>query len=145
MLMKMGMQMSFYWGKSATLLFSGWPNGSLGMYFLALFFVFFIAAGVEVISIITTSVARPGPTTNSKSIPNAVARSCVYVFQMALAYMVMLSVMSFNGGVFVVAVIGHGVGHFIAKSCARVLNKGREDVLAENNGGVVEMPKESSV
>ncbi|WJX76534.1 hypothetical protein P8452_59943 [Trifolium repens] len=48
--MMMNMQMSFYWGRKATVLFSGWPNNNLGMYILAILFVFFLAMAAEVLS-----------------------------------------------------------------------------------------------
>uniref|UniRef100_A0A7N0UAA8 Copper transport protein n=1 Tax=Kalanchoe fedtschenkoi TaxID=63787 RepID=A0A7N0UAA8_KALFE len=103
--MMRGMQMSFYWGKPMTLLFSGWPDGSLGMYWLALFFVFFLAMAVEALSVLTSAAKR------ANSIP----------------------LMSFNGGVFVAAVVGHGVGHFVADRVRRSLMKGK--VLTATNGG----------
>ncbi|KAL9680425.1 hypothetical protein QQ045_018304 [Rhodiola kirilowii] len=121
----MTMQMSFYWGKYATILFSGWPNRSLSMYLLALFFIFFLAAGVEVLKILTSATTKP----------HVIIQSCVYVFQMALAYMVMLSVMSFNSGVFLAAVIGHGAGHCIVKSRARVVMMKGEVLEAGHGGG----------
>ncbi|KAI3474154.1 hypothetical protein Pfo_028942 [Paulownia fortunei] len=45
----------------------------------------------------------------------ALIHAVVFGARMALAYLIMLSVMSFNLGVFVVAVAGHAVGCFIVK------------------------------
>ncbi|KAL2486428.1 Copper transporter 6 [Abeliophyllum distichum] len=48
-------------------------------------------------------------------------QTLMYAIRIALAYIVMLAVMSFNGGVFLVAVAGHTVGFFVFGS--RVFKK----------------------
>ncbi|KAG6697515.1 hypothetical protein I3842_09G205000 [Carya illinoinensis] len=106
------MHMSFYWGKDATILFSGWPNQDLGMYVLALLCVFSLAVAIEVLSILPA--IKPGHI----PIAGRMIQATVYAFRMALAYLVMLSVMSFNLGIFVAAVGGHAVGFFLAKTPA---------------------------
>ncbi|KAL7169740.1 hypothetical protein ACSBR2_034722 [Camellia fascicularis] len=107
--MDMVMHMSFYWGKDVIVLFQGWPNDSLGMYILALFFVFLLAAATEVLSISHT--VKPG----KSPMISGLTQAFVHALRMALAYMVMLSVMSFNLGIFIVAVVGHTVGFFFVK------------------------------
>ncbi|GAY49806.1 hypothetical protein CUMW_121900 [Citrus unshiu] len=109
--MGMMMHMTFYWGKDVLVLFSGWPERSLGMYILALIFVFLLGFAVEVLSISPRLVG-------SNSMAALLIQACVYVVRMALAYMVMLSVMSFNLGVFIVAVAGHGAGFLLVKARA---------------------------
>ncbi|CAN1142479.1 Copper transporter 6 [Linum perenne] len=104
--MMMMMHTSFFWGKDVIVLFSGWPNHSLPMYILACFFVFFLAASIEVISLLV-KMWTPWP----------VVEACIYAVRMAVAYMVMLSVMSFNVGIFIAAVIGHSFGMFVVKVC----------------------------
>lgn len=106
----MVMHMSFFWGKDPTVLFEGWPNGRLGMYVLALVFVFFLALAVELLSL-SPSLAKAG----ASPVLTSLTHSAVYAVHIALAYMVMLSVMSFNLGIFIVAVAGHTVGHFLVK------------------------------
>ncbi|KAI6698265.1 hypothetical protein NL676_018384 [Syzygium grande] len=106
------MQMSFYWGKDAIILFSGWPEQRLGMYVLALFFIFLLALTVEVLSV------SPDVKTGMNPMVGGATQASVYGLKMALAYMVMLSVMSFNVGVFIAAVIGHAFGFFLVKSRA---------------------------
>ncbi|KAF5476176.1 hypothetical protein F2P56_007911 [Juglans regia] len=103
------MHMSFYWGKDAIVLFSGWPNQDLGMYVLALLSVFSLAVAVEVLSILPA--VKPG----HKPIAGGLIQATVYAFRMGLAYLVMLSVMSFNLGIFIAAVGGHAVGFFLVK------------------------------
>ncbi|MED6115350.1 hypothetical protein PIB30_089631 [Stylosanthes scabra] len=107
--MDMNMQMSFYWGKHGTVLFSGWPNHSAGMYTLALFFVFFLSLGIEILS------NQPPIRHGAKPALGVVVQASVYFFRISFLYLVMLAVMSFNGGIFIAAVLGHSLGFFLAK------------------------------
>ncbi|CAN0840892.1 Copper transporter 6 [Linum grandiflorum] len=97
------MHSSLFWGRDAIVLFPRWPDHSLPMYILACFFVFFMAASLELL----VSLKLPSP--------RPVVEACVYGLRMAVAYLVMLSVMSFNVGIFLAAVLGHSVGMFAAK------------------------------
>ena len=45
-------------------------------------------------------------------------QTCIYALRMGLVYLVMLSVMSYNLGVFIVAVAGHAAGFFLVKARA---------------------------
>ncbi|CAK9151420.1 unnamed protein product [Ilex paraguariensis] len=105
----MVMHMSFFWGKDVTILFQGWPDNNLGMYILALAFVFFLSAAVEILSV--SPIVKMG----TSPVVGGLTQASVYAIRMALAYMVMLSVMSFNLGVFIVAVAGHAFGLFVVK------------------------------
>ncbi|KAM0952146.1 putative Ctr copper transporter [Dioscorea sansibarensis] len=95
------MHMTFYWGKNSAILFTGWPGTSTGMYVLALVLVFVLAVLVEWLGHCRV-VAGHG-----------LVRTAVHTVRVGLAYMVMLALMSFNVGVFIVAVVGHGVGFLI--------------------------------
>lgn len=120
--MPMEMQMSFYWGKQATVLFSGWPNNSVGMYILALFFVFFLAITTEILS------NQPLVKRGTSPLKGGLILASVHFFRTGLAYLVMLAVMSFNVGIFIAAVAGHTLGFFIAKSRAiAVANKENQE------------------
>lgn len=110
--------MSFYWGKDAIVLFSGWPDQDLGIYVLALLFVFLLAIGYEALSIL------PAVKSGYKPVVDGLIQATVYAFRMGLAYLVMLSVMSFNLGIFVAAVGGHTIGFFLVKT--RALAKAAE-------------------
>lgn len=115
------MHESFFWGKDVTLLFSGWPDNNLGMYVLALVFVFFLAFAIEILSV-TPAVKRP-----TTPAVGALAQTGVYALRIALAYLVMLSIMSFNIGVFIVAVGGHAFGYFAVKF--RALRQSASDTV----------------
>nr|XP_043610736.1 copper transporter 6-like [Erigeron canadensis] len=101
------MHMTFFWGKNGEILFSGWPGTSSGMYALVLIFVFLLAFLVEFLS--HTNLARNG----SGRVTVGLLQTLIHTIRAALAYMVMLAVMSFNGGVFLMAVAGHALGFLV--------------------------------
>ncbi|XP_057984116.1 copper transporter 4-like [Malania oleifera] len=98
------MHMTFFWGKSAEVLFSGWPGTSSVMYAVALIFVFAMAVLVEWLS--HCRLIKPG----ANAVAAGLFRTALYAVRSGLSYMVMLAVMSYNGGVFLAAVAGHAVG-----------------------------------
>ncbi|KAJ7950231.1 putative Copper transporter [Quillaja saponaria] len=108
--MMMMMHMNFYWGKDAIVLFSGWPNHNLGMYVLAIFFVFLLSAAAEFLSVRPVVVKR-----GTNPVLGGLTQAGIYAFRISFLYLVMLSVMSFNLGIFIAAVVGHTVGFFIVK------------------------------
>ncbi|CAI0540273.1 unnamed protein product [Linum tenue] len=117
---KMMMHMTFYWGKDALILFSGWPGARTEMYVLALVFVFLLAFLVEWLSgcrLIRKDAGRVGA---------GLIQTAMHGVRAGLAYMVMLAVMSFNGGVFLAAVAGHAVGFLVFGS--RVFKKDDDGV-----------------
>ncbi|XP_065869385.1 copper transporter 1-like [Euphorbia lathyris] len=104
---KMMMHMTFYWGKDALILFSGWPGTRSGMYVLALILVFVLSFLVEFLS--QCQIIKPG----SSDFTAGVIQTLMHALRVGLAYMVMLAIMSFNGGVFLVAVAGHTLGFLL--------------------------------
>ncbi|TKY67397.1 Copper transporter 6 [Spatholobus suberectus] len=106
--MMMMMHMTFFWGKDADILFNNWPGGKSGMYALALVFVFVMAVFVELLS--HTRFIKPG----SNHVVAGLIKTLLHVLRIGLAYLVMLALMSFNGGVFLVAVLGHALGFFLS-------------------------------
>lgn len=118
--------MTFFWGKNSLILFTGWPGTRTGMYVLALVVVFLLAVMVEWISHyrrIRKLVQR------GDNVSGGVIRTVVHGIRMGLCYLDMLAVMSFNGGVFIVAVAGHAFGFFLFGS--RVFDK--SDDLKKDN------------
>ncbi|KAK9755679.1 hypothetical protein RND81_01G042900 [Saponaria officinalis] len=111
----MMMHMTFYWGHKAQILFSGWPGSSTGMYVLALFVVFLLAVMIEWVS--------RSRITKRNDVVSGVLLTLLHALRVGLAYLVMLALMSFNVGVFIVAVVGHAVGFLVFGT--RVFGSGR--------------------
>lgn len=112
----MVMHMSFSWGKNVNILFTDWPGyNSSGMYVLALFVVFVLAMIVEWLS--HSNIIKQG----SNHVVAGFIQTLMHAIRVALAYIVMLAVMSFNGDVLLVAVTGHSLGFLIFGS--RVFTK----------------------
>ncbi|GAV80567.1 Ctr domain-containing protein, partial [Cephalotus follicularis] len=111
-LMMMMMHMTFFWGKNTEILFSRWPGTRTGMYVLALVFIFVLSLLVEWLS--HCKLVKPG----SKNLEAGVIQTFMHAIRVGLAYLVMLAVMSFNVGVLLVAIAGHGVGFFLFGSRA---------------------------
>ncbi|KAK3409929.1 copper transporter 1 [Eucalyptus grandis] len=96
--------MTFFWGAHSEILFSGWPGNRSGMYALALLFVFFLCVFVEWLSHCRPFLPdKPG-------VAAGALRSLLHALRMGLAYLAMLALMSFNGGVFLAAIAGHLIG-----------------------------------
>ncbi|KAK8488834.1 hypothetical protein V6N13_000920 [Hibiscus sabdariffa] len=113
---KMMMHMTFFWGTDALILFSGWPGTSSGMYVLALFVVFLLAFAAEFLS--HSQLMNPG---SASHVTAGLVQTLLHALRVGLAYLVMLAIMSFNGGVFLVAVAGHSLGFLLFGS--RVFKK----------------------
>lgn len=115
------MHMSFFWGDRAVVLFPGWPGDrGAGAYVLCLLFVLALAALTEALALLSRRLARRGgvgePTASASA---ALLLAAVHGGRMGLAYLVMLAVMSFNVGVLLAAVAGHGLGFLLARSKVR--------------------------
>ncbi|KAK3037491.1 hypothetical protein RJ639_031985 [Escallonia herrerae] len=87
---------AFYWGTEAKFLFPGWPGKSPVL--------------VEGLSHCT--VVKPG----LNRVAGGFFQTGIFAVRAGLAYMVMLAVMSYNGGVFLAAVAGHAVGFAVFRS-----------------------------
>ncbi|XP_059276254.1 copper transporter 6-like [Lycium ferocissimum] len=111
------MHMTFFWGKNAEILFSGWPgyNNNIGMYILALFVIFLLAFFVEWLS--HTNYIKD----DANHVAAGLIQTGLYGVRIGLAYLVMLAVMSFNGGIFLMAIAGHTLGFLVFGS--RVFKK----------------------
>ena len=95
--------MTFFWGKNSEILFTGWPGADGGMYALALVAVFALAFVLEFL----------GSRRLDALLPRAAA---VHALRVGAAYLLMLAIMSFNGGVLLVAVAGHAAGFLAFKA-----------------------------
>ena len=101
------MHMTFFWGKNTEVLFDGWPGTSLTMYWVCLASIFVTSALSEWIS--RCGVMKVGPA----SFGGGLVQTLVYTVRACLSYLIMLAVMSFNGGVFLAAMAGFGLGFMI--------------------------------
>ncbi|XWS55598.1 hypothetical protein CRYUN_Cryun09bG0014500 [Craigia yunnanensis] len=122
----MDMHMSFYWDKGVTVLFPGWPENNSGMYVLALFFVLLLGTAIEVLSMLP--VVKPG----TRPILGAFTQASAYTVRMCFAYMVMLSVMSYNLGIFIAAIAGHAIGFFVVKFHALAKETEQQQSMSPN-------------
>ncbi|XP_022753814.1 copper transporter 1-like [Durio zibethinus] len=127
----MMMHMTFFWGKNAEILFSGWPGTRAGMYASALIFVFVLAFLVEWIS--HSRLIKPA----SSNVSAGLVQTFLHAMRVGLAYLVMLAVMSFNGGVFLVVVAGHTLGFLLFGS--RVFKKNTEVLSYEKTSDIPPM------
>lgn len=105
--------MTFFWGVNSEILFEMWPGTSRGHYALALIVCFFMTLLLEWVSYLR--ITRPGWSHGAIS----ATRTAMYTFRIGLAYLVMLAIMSFNGGVFIVILAAHSLG-FALFGCKKV-------------------------
>ncbi|CAN4075779.1 unnamed protein product [Withania somnifera] len=89
------MHMTFFWGKNAEILFSGWPGYNN---------MAFIIEWLSHSNYVKESVNH---------VAAGFIETLLYGIRMGLAYLVMLAVMSFNGGIFVAAILGHVLGFWL--------------------------------
>ncbi|XP_010443677.1 PREDICTED: copper transporter 3 [Camelina sativa] len=106
------MHMTFFWGKNTEVLFDGWPGTNLKMYWACLAAIFALSAVSEWLS--RCGFMKSGPA----CFGGGLVQTVVYTVRAGLSYLVMLAVMSFNGGVFLAAMAGFGLGFMIFGSRA---------------------------
>lgn len=146
------MHMTFYWGKTVTLLFDFWKTDSWTSYALTLlacliFSVFYQyledrRLRFRLLSSNKTTLAPPPQDANSANTPLlyskfltpkagklSVARfagAVLFGVNSAIGYLLMLAIMSFNGGVFVAVVLGLALGYLLFRTAD-------EDVVVIDN------------
>ncbi|GAB2222871.1 hypothetical protein Droror1_Dr00017002 [Drosera rotundifolia] len=145
------MHMTFYWGKSVTVLFdfwrtSTWTDYALTLLACSLFSFFYQYLEHHRIQLLNRTATSSSKTTDSTSLTAPLiegasvklggsvrvmrfSSAVLFGVNSAIGYMLMLAVMSFNGGVFVAIVVGLTVGHLVFRSAAAA---GVEDAI---NGG----------
>uniref|UniRef100_A0A1D1XEB0 Copper transport protein n=1 Tax=Anthurium amnicola TaxID=1678845 RepID=A0A1D1XEB0_9ARAE len=139
------MHMTFYWGRRVTLLFDSWQTDSWTGYALSLLAVFLAAAFYQFmedrrIRIKARTLLKPAPLPASsagapllgfsfahRAAAARVAVAVLFGVNSAIGYLLMLAVMSYNGGVFVAVVVGLAVGYLAYRS------GGEEDLIAVEN------------
>ncbi|KAG6478842.1 copper transporter 6-like [Zingiber officinale] len=108
--------MTFFWGKNSEILFAGWPGTHGGMYALALITVFLLGLLVEWLD--TLRLFHPPPAGKvcgggGGGVTAGLGHTILHALRVGTAYLLMLAVMSFNGGVFIVAVTGRALGFLL--------------------------------
>ncbi|KAM7256866.1 hypothetical protein ACFE04_012607 [Oxalis oulophora] len=140
------MHMTFYWGTEATILFSTWHTHTYLSYALSLLACFIAAVFYQYLEDrrlqlkligITTSAGTGGRNEEEplligggkvkKSCAARVLGAVLFGVNSGLGYMLMLAVMSFNGGVFIATVVGLAVGYFLFRSSGDELKLGSLD------------------
>ncbi|KAL3633564.1 hypothetical protein CASFOL_022326 [Castilleja foliolosa] len=140
------MHMTFYWGKNVTILFDSWKTDSWTTYFLSLLACFLISAFYQYmedrrvrLKHLTASKNKPAPPPSAASpllfskiggggrwAPSRYAGAILFGINSAIGYLLMLAIMSFNGGVFVAVVAGLGFGYLVFRG-------GDEDFVVVDN------------
>ncbi|KAL3650715.1 hypothetical protein CASFOL_007118 [Castilleja foliolosa] len=132
------MHMTFYWGRRVTILFDFWTTDSWLTYFLSLLACFLFAVVYQYMEDRRVRIKllqkNPPPSSGvaaplvvSKVVaPRRFAGAIMFGINSAIGYLLMLAVMSFNGGVFIAVVAGLAAGYLIFKD-------GEEESLAVDN------------
>ena len=93
------MEMYFYWSNKVVFLLSNWETTNSGQYFACLLASFLVAVFVEFLS--------------SLKIKNDLVHMLIYATRLFFSYMLMLVLMTFNGGLFIAVMLGYTVGYFL--------------------------------
>lgn len=127
------MHMTFYWSRSVTLLIDSWKTDSWTSYGLTLLACLIVSAFYQYLEdkrirlnlIATSGGASPGsgspmeePLLRAKLGRWRAARfagAAMFGINSAIGYLIMLAVMSFNGGVFIAVVVGLAIGYLLFK------------------------------
>ncbi|KAF8663834.1 hypothetical protein HU200_055168 [Digitaria exilis] len=126
--------MTFFWGTKSEILFTGWPGANAGLYALALAAVLALAFVLEFLGsrrldalLPAAGTSRPG---SNRRAAAGTSRAAVHAVRVGGSYLLMLALMSFNGGVLLVAVAGHAAGFLAFK--AGFFGDGRAKVEADS-------------
>ncbi|PKA47052.1 Copper transporter 5 [Apostasia shenzhenica] len=122
------MHMTFYWGKNVTILLDSWRTDSWLSYLLSLLVLLVASAFYQYLEdrrIRFKLIFRRNP--SSIEVPllrrtiaghsaSRAASALLFCLNAAIGYLLMLAVMSFNGGVFLAVVIGLALGYYAFRS-----------------------------
>lgn len=131
------MHMTLYWGTQVTLLFSSWKTDSWLSYALTLLACFLFSVFYQNMeerrlrfkTLASTTAAPPSSPSAATPLlfkfglgrtrwgnPSRIAEAMLFGVNSAIGYLLMLAIMSFNGGVFVAIVLGLSVGYYLFRS-----------------------------
>ncbi|TYJ29684.1 hypothetical protein E1A91_A06G083800v1 [Gossypium mustelinum] len=134
------MHMTLYWGKDVTLLIDFWKTDSWLSYLLTLLACFLFSSFYQYMEdrrLLFRSLASSNPSPPSSagaSVPllpkyrrsAKFATALLFGINSAIGYLLMLAIMTFNGGIFLAIVLGLAVGYLVFRSADD------ETVVAEN-------------
>ncbi|KAB2627793.1 copper transporter 5.1 [Pyrus ussuriensis x Pyrus communis] len=132
------MHMTFYWSRQVTLLFDSWKTDTWTSYSLTLLACLLVPAFYQYLENLRVRIKRSASSSSPKSESDApirtpllaaklggaggrfsagrLAESVLFGVNSAIGYMIMLAIMSFNGGVFVAIVVGLAIGYLAFRS-----------------------------
>lgn len=125
------MHMTFYWGRKVTLMFDSWKTDSWSGYAISLFICFLIALSYQYLEdrriqfkLISspssphnfTTLLHPKLAAGGRWSPARFAGAILFGINASIGYLLMLAVMSYNGGVFLAVVVGLAVGYLLFRS-----------------------------
>ncbi|KAI3833236.1 hypothetical protein MKW92_023698 [Papaver armeniacum] len=140
------MHMTFYWGKNVTILISSWRTDSWLSYAISLLVCVLFAAFYQYLEdkrlkFKNMERAKKSPSTIETPLLIPILRKrnlgkrfwlgLLFGVNSAIGYLLMLAVMSFNGGVFIAIVLGLVIG-FVLFRCDEEED---EDLMSENPCG----------
>ncbi|KAI3772208.1 hypothetical protein L6452_03389 [Arctium lappa] len=122
------MHMTFYWGRNVTLFIDSWNTNSWFTYFLTLIVCFLFSAFYQFMEdrrlrfkLLSSSITADNGAFLYTKLFSGGSRakfvgSVLFGMTSVMNYLLMLAVMSFNGGVFMVIVVGLAVGYLLFRS-----------------------------
>ncbi|BBN19086.1 solute carrier family 31 (copper transporter), member 1 [Marchantia polymorpha subsp. ruderalis] len=116
------MQMTFYWGKNAEILFDGWKTDNVAEYVFSLLAIFLIAVFHEWLSTFRADMVQTvlaSKEANGLKKPFLLHRlllTSLFAVNAVTGYALMLMAMTFNGGIFIVIIAGLTAAHFCFQS-----------------------------
>nr|TKS13041.1 hypothetical protein D5086_0000053540 [Populus alba] len=125
------MHMTLYWGIKVTLLFDSWKTDSWFSYLLSLLACFLFSAFYQYLedrrirfkAIAVSNPPQQPPSVNAplltpkrRASSAKFATALLFGISSAIGYLLMLAIMSFNGGVFLAIVLGLTVGYVLFRS-----------------------------
>ncbi|KAH7523890.1 copper transporter 5.1 [Ziziphus jujuba] len=128
------MHMTFYWSKQVTLLIDSWRTNSWTSYILTLLACLIVSAFYQYLEDLRlrlklASAGKPSPSSSPAQIEIPLLQkfsrlqgkwsqarlggAALFGVNAAIGYLLMLAIMSFNGGVFVAVVLGLAIGYLV--------------------------------
>ncbi|KAG5098644.1 hypothetical protein JHK82_048498 [Glycine max] len=141
------MHLTLYWGKKVTILIDSWKTDSWTSYVLSLLACLVVAAFYQYLENrrirlkLLAGDRRPLPAPEIRTpllrwgvaggdnarLGVKFAEAVLFGVNSAIGYLLMLAIMSFNGGVFLAIVVGLTIGYFFFR------NEGEDDALVVDN------------